>query len=63
MENNTPQKKDMDFESKKEEVHKNFPFSGIDDNVDLETPDWIKSFLYESQLVENVGKVIKHFNH
>ena len=53
----------MNFESKKEEVHQNFPFSAIDDIDDLETPDWIKSLLYESLLVENVGKVIKHFNH
>jgi len=57
------QKKDMEFQNKINEVHANFPFTAIEDISYLETPGWAKSLLYESLLVENVGKVIKHFNH
>ena len=57
------QKKDMEFQNKMDEVHANFPFTAIEDIPYLETPGWAKSLLYESLLVENVGKVIKHFNH
>lgn len=53
----------MDFENKMEEVHANFPFTAIGDISYYETPGWIKSLLFESLSVENVGQVIKHFNH
>lgn len=59
----TPQKKDLEFENKKAEVHTNFPFTSIEDVSSLVTPGWAQSLLFESLLVENVGKVIKHFNH
>jgi hypothetical protein len=46
-----------------EAVHRVFPFSSIKKVSQLKCTGWAKHLLYQSMTIENVEKVIKHFNH